>query len=279
MNEHEQSRQESSDNQGWAPPPEPDTAQTPEAASWLPRPQLEASESGAYGPTNDAGTDATPEPVYEHPAPAVVQIRRGLFYTVAGIAAFLIVGLAVATTLLALRDTGGDDDPVVATVNGEEIRRSEFDQALAEGPGQDILDNLIVERLIQAEAQKRGIIVDDIRGRELLDEQKARFEDDDEFEAALEGAGITENQLIHQLRLSEMLRQMVAVESTVTDQEVEQEYQANKAQFGTLPENEARQQVRDSLKEEKEGQAVQVLLAELRGKADIETFLPKRQQS
>lgn len=282
MNENEQPRQDAAEGQRWGPPPNPEATPAPEpvseSTSWLPRPQVETAQDTSYAPPSDP-SGHTPVPEYEQHAPAVVEIRRGVFYSAVALAGFLIVTLAVATALLAMRDSGGEDDPVVARVNGEEIRRSEFDQALADGPGEDILDNLIVERLIQAEAKKRGIVVDDVRGRELLNEQKSRFDDDNEFKAALEGAGITEAQLLHQLRLSEMLRQMVAVESTVTDQEVEQEYQANKEQFGNLSADEARARVRDMLQEEKEGQAVQTLLADLRGKADIETFLPKRQQS
>ncbi len=113
-----------------------------------------------------------------------------------------------------------DLDPVVATVNGDVIRRSEYDRAVAARDGKQVLDALIGERLIEAEARKRGIVVDDQRLTQLVDERRKNFTDDAAFQAVLQRSGLTEHTLRAQLRSQELMRQLVADQATVTEQEV-----------------------------------------------------------
>ena len=218
-----------------------------------------------------------PNDVAAHDEPArprsVVQISRPLFWTVAIVGALTILALATATTVLALANRRGDD-PVVATVNGEKIRRSEYDKAVAATNGAEVLDELILERLVVSEAKKRNVVVDDQETAKLVEEQRQRFGSEEAFQSALAQAGLTEQDLTKRIRLSEMLRRMVADKAAVTDQEVAEQYDASRNQYAGQTLDQVKEQVRSSLQRQKESTAAQELLEQLRQDATIETRLP-----
>lgn len=218
---------------------------------------------------NDPGEFSDDEP---EPEPRrTVTMGRGAFLAMVLGGLLVIVMLGATTVSLALRDP---DDQVVATVNGEKIRRGEYDRATARSAGQQVLDTLVLERLIDAEARKRNIVVDANRTEQLFAAQRARFESDEEFQAALEQSGLTEADLRQQLRLREILRQMVADQTAVTDQEISERYEATKARYQGQTLDQVREQVRRSLVQEKENLAIPDLIEQLRSQAKIETKLP-----
>lgn len=238
----------------------------------------------------DRRQEATPaphgEPTGERRAAgrSVVQIRRGLFLTTAVLGMVLIAALGTATIFLLRANRGATDpatgpanrdgDPVVATVNGDEIRRSEYDQAVAARVGRQLLDQLILEHLVDAEASRRGIVVDDQQTARLLDEQRKRFGSDAAFEAALQRAGLTEPALRAQLRHQELLRQLVADQTAVTDQEITDRYNAMQARSPGQPLDQVKDQLSAAIRQEKEQKAMSALLEQLQANAQIETFLP-----
>jgi len=264
-------------------PSQDESAPTEHERAWGPpgvEPGTEpsAAEPAAGEASDDAGSY---ESAYE-PAPRrVVTMGRGAFLTmvIGGLAAIVVLG--AATVFLALDRGDGSNDPVVATVNGEEIRRSDYDQAVAQSNGEQVLDQLILERLITAEAQRREITVDDQEATRLLDDlrQQEQLEDDEVFQLALEQAGLTEEGLAHQLRLNEMIRRMVADQTQVSDQEVDSEYQANQAAYAGQDEAQAKALIKSDLQQEKESSAAQGLLQQLRAGADVEMKLPGKVQS
>jgi foldase protein PrsA len=226
-------------------------------------------EDGGEEDLEDA-YDYDPEPERR-----TVTMGRGAFLTMVTLGVLAILALGVATIWLAL--DRGADDPVVATVNGESIPRSEYDRAVAQNNGSEVLDNLVLEYLISGEARKRNISVDAAETTKLLDEQKQQFGSDAAFQAALQQAGLTEQDLTKQLRLSAMLRRMVAEKVQVTDDEVNQTFSANSAQYAGQSEGQAKEQIRTNLQRQKENTAARDFIEQLRAEAKIETKLPGRQ--
>jgi foldase protein PrsA len=190
------------------------------------------------------------------------------------VGAIAILALGASTVWLAL-DRGGDgDDPVVATVNGEQIHRSEYDRAVAQNSGEDVLENLILERLIAGEARKRNVSADGAEVTQQIDDLKQQFGSDQAFQSALLQQGLTEEALVRQFEISTLLRKMVADQVQVSDQEVDSQYQANAQQFQGQPEADAKQQIRENLEEQKANSAARDLLGQLRDEADVEMKLP-----
>jgi foldase protein PrsA len=213
---------------------------------------------------------------YAHePSPrSVVTMGRGAFIAMVAVGAIAILALGASTIWLALDRGGGDDDPVVATVNGEEIHRSEYDRAVALESGEDVLENLILERLIAGEARKRNVSADGDEVTQQIDDLKQQFGSEQAFQSALQQQGLTESALVRQFEISTLLRKMVADQVQVTDQEVDTQYQANAQQFEGQPEADAKQQIRENLEEQKANTAARSLLGQLRGEAEVEMKLP-----
>lgn len=213
---------------------------------------------------------------HDEPAPphrSVVQIGRRLFITMAVLGALAIVALSAATAYLLL-DRRGGTDPVVATVNGDAIHRSEYDKAVAAGNGGQVLDGLILERLVEAEAKKRGITVDAQQTAGLLADQKKNFASDQEYQAALAQAGISETDLLKRLRINELLRQMVADQTQVTDQEIAAGYDATKDRYPGQTLDQVKDQVRAGLERQKVQKVLPGFLDQLKSSAKIEMHLP-----
>lgn len=235
------------------------------------------SETMIAEPEEQALAEESDEPgdyPAEPPRRSTVTLGRGTFIALVAFASIAIIALGASTLWLAL-DRGGDsDDPVVAKVNGEEIRRSEYDQAVAQSAGEDVLENLILERLIMSEARKRSITADGAQVTSQIDEIKQQAGSDQAFRSLLQQQGFTEETLTRQFEISTLLRQMVADQVQVSDQEVDSQYQANSQQFEGQPEADAKQQIRENLEEQKANSAARDLLGQLRDEADVETNLP-----
>ncbi len=122
---------------------------------------------------------------------------------------------------------------VVAMVDGKPITRIEYYQALDQRYGKDLREQMIAEKLITDEAQKRGISVTD---KEVQDEIK-------KFEQQQGGAGQLDQILVSQglsrtdfnkLVKLQLLRQKMFANAQVTDQEINQYIEQNKDQLPDL---------------------------------------------
>lgn len=63
------------------------------------------------------------------------------------------------------------EDDAAATVNGEEISRDELHERLVDQYGQELLDSLITEKVIDQEAKKENVKVT----QNEIDEEKAVY--------------------------------------------------------------------------------------------------------
>jgi parvulin-like peptidyl-prolyl isomerase len=164
----------------------------------------------------------------------------------AAIAAVLVFGLILGLA-------GCSSDEVAATVNGEEIMKSELDVQVVklqeqypqmfEGADaearlldfqQRLLDNLINSVLIRQAAEEMGIAISDSDVDEELDQLRAGFQDDAAFEEALAQAGMTVETLQDQLRdqlLTEALLEEITTDDAVSEEELTAYYEANSGQF------------------------------------------------
>ncbi|MDZ4177936.1 MAG: peptidylprolyl isomerase [Coriobacteriia bacterium] len=166
---------------------------------------------------------------------------------------FRILIAFVLVAGLALSATGCSSNDVAARVNGEVIKRSELDSQVeklkdqypdmftgADGEGrlldfkQRLLDNLINAALVRQAANDRGVKVSDADVKSKLDELKAGFADDAQFEAALTQAGMSVDELSDQVReqlVTELLLADINKDVEVVETEIAEYYEANKAQF------------------------------------------------
>ncbi|HAP32336.1 MAG TPA: hypothetical protein DCQ14_04690 [Firmicutes bacterium] len=150
-----------------------------------------------------------------------------------------IVVLVIVGVLLVYINRG---DQVVATVNGEEIGKEELYQAMLEGNGRDILDQLILERLVLQEGDKLGIVVSEAEvDAELSEVVESSFRGDmEQFRQALLEYGITEEHVRERIRIEQILKKIADGRLEITEDAEKEYFAANQDTFGTPEQIEAR---------------------------------------
>jgi len=146
------------------------------------------------------------------------------------------------------------DKDVAARVNGDEISLTELNQQVeqlkkqyptmftgADGEGrlldfkQRLLDNLINQKLMEQAAEEKGIKVTDADVDKQITQLKAGFKDDAQFQQALQSAGLDEEglkkQVREQLLTQKLIEELSKDDNKVTDAEIKEYYDTNKAQF------------------------------------------------
>jgi peptidyl-prolyl cis-trans isomerase SurA len=166
-----------------------------------------------------------------------------------------VVAIACASMSLVLLSTGckqsyGPD--VVATVNGEPIQRSEVEKLYRDNLGNNkeeptkeqaeatrlgILKQLIDEEMLQQAAKKMNLVASDEEVDAKLAEMKAPYTQE-EFGKRLQAAGLSLNELRVQIRRNltseKLMNKEVNSRINITDADVSNFYNANKAQFNFI---------------------------------------------
>ncbi|HEY8495770.1 MAG TPA: peptidylprolyl isomerase [Limnochordales bacterium] len=155
------------------------------------------------------------------------RLRAGTNRTVVALllAAVLVAGGAV--TLLAQ-----SQDDVVAWVNGEPITRDELYEEMVRYVGTQVLDEMILIKLVRQEAAQRGVQVsDDDVAAEL-----ATIEEDvggpEQLQSVLQMYNMTYDDLKQQVTLNLLLRALVGPEIEVTEDEIRSYFDENRERLG-----------------------------------------------
>lgn len=133
-------------------------------------------------------------------------------------------------------------DPAVALVNGEKIKRSDLYELMYRQGGKDLLDSLIVERLILQEGKKGGISVseEDIDA-EIEDIVEQHFMGSEEqFTSYLGDQGITVDTIRHELMVNLVARELVLADLEISEKEAREYFEENQEYFNIPEEVRAR---------------------------------------
>jgi hypothetical protein len=222
------------------------------------------------------------------------------------IAGLLIAGLS----LLVLGACSGDseekvkekadgDGKVVATVNGKEILRSDYEVLLEEikatyaMQGMDtenmepqmkeqmetqVLDQLINTELLYQQATAENITIEEKTVNERFDEMKGQFEDEKKFQEALDKNKLTEETLKERIEKELLITQYLERnmgEIKVTDQEIQDAYdkykEAMDAQEQEAPTLEdVKEQLKAQAISKKKQDKIVLIIQGLRGNNEIE---------
>jgi foldase protein PrsA len=142
---------------------------------------------------------------------------------------------------------GVDRSKPAAVVNGEPITFEELDTALERQYGDQVMDNLIIARLITQEARRRNVTA--TAAEVAHEEQKARAGLGEQFDQVVSQDFGTIEAFRERLRLNVYLRKMLAPQIKVTEPQIQQYYNQNKAQFATPEEIGVQQVVTDTEQE------------------------------
>ncbi|WP_416149672.1 SurA N-terminal domain-containing protein [Salipaludibacillus sp. HK11] len=197
-----------------------------------------------------------------------------------------------------------DVPDVVAIVNGVEILKEEFEinyvgvfqQASMESmmSGQEVdqdnlkervAENLISTEILLQEAENRGFDATEEEIDETLEGLAINngLESKDDFLAALEEQGMSEDEVMSQIETQVKIDQLVAVESgdtEPTDEEIEEFYDqlvAQQEEMGSEEEipsfDEIKPEIEEIVKEQNDSEVFQSFFEQLREDADIENLI------
>jgi hypothetical protein len=151
-----------------------------------------------------------------------------------------------------------DQGPVIATVDGQPIylgeaqtRAASLAGVHAEGAGplsseewpDQILESLVDDRLIQAEAEQRDIAVSDQELAASVQEVVGMFPDLADYQAWLESEGMDQDEVerrLEQQLLSAAIYDAVTADISVSDEQIRAYYEANLPSYAGVPFKEAK---------------------------------------
>ena len=120
---------------------------------------------------------------------------------------------------------------VLATVNDTPITQHQLVERLRYGPGPKVLLRMIDERLITAEAARRGISPTHQQVELKLSQAASRFGSEKDLKDMLRERGHSLAELKDRLRLDAMLDRIATEQTTVENSQIEQYYQENIDEF------------------------------------------------
>ncbi|WP_139990751.1 peptidylprolyl isomerase [Paenibacillus paridis] len=148
--------------------------------------------------------------------------------------------LAVVLIIVLIKPPfGGADNESVATVNGTNISKERLYDELITAGGPATLENLITQELIMQEAKANNITVTDADINSEIDLIKKSFGSEEEFNSTLAQYNMTVESLKKDTKINLTIRKILEPKTDVTDEEVQQYYDANKATMGTPEEIQA----------------------------------------
>jgi len=121
----------------------------------------------------------------------------------------------------------------VAKVNGESISKKELDAYMLQQGGQQALEGMITEKIIEQEAKKQNIQVSDADVEKAVNETKASFVSEEEFQLALDSNGVTLDSLKRNIFLDLTVKALLEAQSPITDEQIAQYFESNKDGLGT----------------------------------------------
>ncbi len=182
----------------------------------------------------------------------------GLIVVVLAVGVFFLKGLFVA-----------------ALVNGEPITRIAVLSELEKQGGKQALSSLVNQVLILQEAKKKNVQVSqseiDASLKQIEDSLKTQGQN---LDTALAQQGMTRQDLLMQLKLRNLVEKLLADKTKVTDKEIADYIEKNKATFpAEMTEAEIKKNVENQLKQQKMGSASQTWLEELNKNSKINYFV------
>lgn len=164
---------------------------------------------------------------------------------------------------------------VPASVNGEPIFIWEYLTKLHQIAGDQVMGQVITERLIFQTARDQGVTVtpaDLDTEKQKLEEQ---FAESGGLEAILNSQGMTRSEFDRQMRLSLLVREILAQSASISADQVNAEYEGNQSQYADLQEDEAKDKIREMLVNRYAQEQVTPWLEDVRTNARIAIYFPQ----
>jgi hypothetical protein len=162
---------------------------------------------------------------------------------------------------------------VAAVVNNQPITTVEYYQNLKAKDSKQVLNQIIRDKLITQEANKRGINISQADLDKKTSEIEAQLGGEEQLKQALESRSISETEFKNQIRVQLIVEKLLADQIKVSDKEVDEYVSKNKDNAGLGVDINNKEAVRKQLENEKLNEKFQGWYEELQKAAKIYTFI------
>ncbi|WP_373230462.1 peptidylprolyl isomerase [Cohnella sp.] len=188
-----------------------------------------------------------------------------------------IIAIAALFFVLIRNPSGGGLNETVGKMDGATFKTAdlytEMTKQMPEGQQASILDSLMTIKLIDLEASKAGVFIEEADLQAEMDKIKKNFGTEEEFSAALQQSGMTLDALSEQIKTQMKLRQIFEKQTPVTEDDLKAYYETNKENFATSPKQVQASHILLATQEEAEA-----VLAELKAGKDFATLAKAKSQ-
>lgn len=139
----------------------------------------------------------------------------------------LSIGILSVTGCTA-NDKASTDGEIVAKVDDEKITKEELYNLLVEQGGQQALDALIVEKIIDLEIDKNKIEIDEAKIEEELNKMKESYGGEEEFNQAIGYYGITVDKIEENIAMNLKMKSLIEPYIEILDEEMTTYFEENK---------------------------------------------------
>ncbi|MGI5901137.1 MAG: SurA N-terminal domain-containing protein [Desulfitobacteriia bacterium] len=155
----------------------------------------------------------------------------------------------------------------VAKVEGHKISQRDLYNYMFKESGEQALNNLISEKIVDLEAQKNNITVTEEEVQEKIDFYKDVYGGEKALLSALKASGVTMEELEDNIRVALKITKLLAPKITITEEEIVEFYEENKEVFLGADQ-------KPSLEENKE--RVRAALLEQKAQAEFTPWMTER---
>ena len=131
--------------------------------------------------------------------------------------------------IAALAGCGGKEGRTVAIVNGEPVSRTELYHVLERDYGHNGLLTAILEKAVREDAKKQSITVSDTEVQKMMDRDIKELGGKEQFQEALKSRRVTEQDYRDRVGLTLLLEKLLTKGVTVSDAEVKEYFERNRA--------------------------------------------------
>lgn len=184
----------------------------------------------------------------------------------------LVVVIGLALFLLAKKYRGL---VLAGVINSTPITRWQLNQVMSDRYGKTTFEEIVNNEILKQEAAKMKV---EVTAQEIADQIKEltdKVGGEEALKDALTQYGLTRAELEDQIRMS-VLQKKIAEKQTaveVTADEVAAYFKQNAASFGTKKLEEVKDQIMESLKDQKMQEAFNNWFTEVKAKANIQSYL------
>lgn len=144
---------------------------------------------------------------------------------------FWVAGIGAVIFAAVIAYFAFNQSEAVAYVDGEEITKEELSDRLIALYGENVLNQLIVNKMIEIDAKKQGIEVTDDELNEELDQYYNMYGGEENFTSFLEMGGFEIDDFKEDVKRSLLLDRILEERIEITEEEMKEYFEENKEQF------------------------------------------------